>query len=404
MGGRLGEWTSRDALRLSVLYAAWAIVVGTQMPYLPLWFEARGLTIVDIATVSALPLIVRIVAMPVISFLADKHAAHRQALIATAWLGAGFLLVLGGMRGFWPILIVFVLFAATYSAVLPLTETLASAAARRGALDYGRVRLWASVAFMVISLVGGVIVSRYGPEAALGLMLAGVVLTIAAAHWQRVPDADQAMATSRRVLRVSDAVALVRHPAFVIFLLAGAAAQSSHAALYTYGTLHWLKLGYSTTAVGWFWSVSIIAEVALFAYGATLSRFISPAGLLIAGSLGGALRFGCMAFDPPLALLLPLQALHAISYAASHLGAIQFLSRAVPERSSGTGQALYATMSGATAMAVAVQIAGSVYVQHGSAVYAAMACIAGLGVIAAILLKLRWTGGVLESESSVVRT
>ena len=52
-----------------------------------------------------------------------------------------------------------------------------------------------------------------------------------------------------------------------------------------------------------------------------------------------------MAFDPPLALLVPLQTLHALTYSAAHLGAILFITRAVSPKGQGSAQAFYSVIA-----------------------------------------------------------
>ena len=52
-----------------------------------------------------------------------------------------------------------------------------------------------------------------------------------------------------------------------------------------------------------------------------------------------------MAFDPPLGVLVPLQLLHALTYGAAHLGAILFITRAVPHKGMGSAQAFYAVIA-----------------------------------------------------------
>ena len=388
------------ALRVSMLYGAWAIVIGTQMAYLPVWLEWRGLSIAEIALVASMPLAFRIVAMPVIAFLADRHNAHRSILIVTAWVCLAAILLLAGMTGFWPILIVHLVATTALSPILPLTETLAAAGARSGALDYGRVRLWASVTFILASLAGGALVSGVGPPAAVGLMAFGAVLTVLAAHGLPRPDRATSGTTGRRPLRWQDAVALLRHPVIVLFLLAAGAVQSAHAVLYVFGTLHWQRLGHSTTMIGLLWSVGVLAEIALFAWSNAVSRYISPVGLILVGAAASVVRWAVMALDPPLGVLVPLQTLHALTYGASHLGAMQFIARAIPEPSSGTAQALYATVSGAVAMALAMQIAGYSYVAYAGLAYTAMVALAAVAGIAAWALKTRWSGGLLKADAA----
>ena len=43
-------------------------------------------------------------------------------------------------------------------------------------------------------------------------------------------------------------------------------------------------------------------------------------------------RWLLMGFDPPLALLVLLQISHSLTYGATHIGAIHFMSRVVPDQ------------------------------------------------------------------------
>jgi len=56
---------------------------------------------------------------------------------------------------------------------------------------------------------------------------------------------------------------------------------------------------------------------------------LRPAVWLAIGGAGAILRWGAMAFDPPVVLLVPLQVLHACSFAAAHLGLMGFMARSV---------------------------------------------------------------------------
>ena len=53
------------------------------------------------------------------------------------------------------------------------------------------------------------------------------------------------------------------------------------------------------------------------------------------------------------AVLVPLQVLHGITYGASHIGAIHFIHDAIPRDKSGSAQALYATVACGIAMGCA---------------------------------------------------
>jgi PPP family 3-phenylpropionic acid transporter len=94
-----------------------------------------------------------------------------------------------------------------------------------------------------------------------------------------------------------------------------------------------------------------------------------------------------MGFDPPLAALVTLQALHGVTYGATHIGAFYLITRAVPESQAGTAQALYAAITAGIAMGGATLLSGQLYAAHGGRTYWAMAAIAGVGVAASLALR-----------------
>ena len=79
------------------------------------------------------------------------------------------------------------------------------------------------------------------------------------------------------------------------------------------------------------------------------------------------------------ALALPwLQMLHALSFGATHLGALMFLSQRAPRGQAATAQGYLAIAAG-LAMAAATAISGMLYADFGSGAYIAMALVAVAG-------------------------
>jgi PPP family 3-phenylpropionic acid transporter len=100
--------------------------------------------------------------------------------------------------------------------------------------------------------------------------------------------------------------------------------------------------------------------------------------LLLVGACGGELRWIGMAFDPPAYILTALQLLHALSFGATHLGALLFLGRHAPPVQAATAQG-YLAMTSGVAMAGAMALSGVLYRDFGSTAYAAMALTAIAG-------------------------
>src|SRR5450759_1611921 len=72
------------ALRLAVFYAALFITLGVQLPFLPIWLAAKGLDAGMIGIVLALPMVVRVFAIPAAALMADRHDALRVVIIIAA--------------------------------------------------------------------------------------------------------------------------------------------------------------------------------------------------------------------------------------------------------------------------------------------------------------------------------
>src|SRR5437764_10296410 len=86
------------------------------------------------------------------------------ALAATAFFGYA---ALWPAAGFWPLLTLNLVAGVAQSALMPLGDSLTLAAVRNQRLDYGRVRVWGSLSFIVAAMASGWALA-IAPPAALG--------------------------------------------------------------------------------------------------------------------------------------------------------------------------------------------------------------------------------------------
>jgi MFS transporter, PPP family, 3-phenylpropionic acid transporter len=390
MSGKAAERERRGlATRVSLLFAAFFVIAGTQLPYLPVWLDWAGLGAREIALITAAPMVMRVVVTPAIAFAADRSGDHRRFLVALAWTALAAALALGQCASFWPILILTLLLAVATATIIPLTETVAMGGVRRAGLDYGRMRLWGSLSFIAASLYGGLVLDRFGAPAAVWLMAGGAALTALAAHALPRPiegSSPRGPGTYPRI-RLAEAVGLVRSRLFVVFLVAAGAVQAAHATIYTFGTLHWTAQGLSGGWSGTLWAIGVAVEIGLMAFSRAVVRRIGAVELIVLGAVASVVRWLAMGFDPPLAALVALQALHGLTYGATHIGAFYFMSQAVAERQAGTAQALYASSTAGIAMGGAMLLSGQLYAAYGGRTYWAMAAIAAVGLAASLALR-----------------
>jgi MFS transporter, PPP family, 3-phenylpropionic acid transporter len=374
--------------RMGWFYAAYFTVVGLQTPYLPLWLDWRDLTAAEIAIVTAVPMFVRTLVSPAIAFGSDRLGDHRLFAVVLGWASLAALLVLTQSSGFWPILLCMLAFSLAWTTIMPLAETLAMGIVRSASADYGRMRLWGSVSFIVASVAGGWWIEHTSAATAIWLIVLAALSAALIAH--QLPSAvELGKGGPAHAAALADALALLRSPQFVWFVLAAGAVQAAHAVFYVFGVLHWRAQGLSTAWCGGLWALSIVVEIVLFAYSSAVLRVAGPITLILAGAVASVVRWLVMGFDPPFWLLVPLQITHALTFAASHLGAVHFLARTVAPQSAATAQALYSAAAGGIAMGGAMLLAGPAYAAYGGKAYWLMSVLALAGVGATLIVRRR---------------
>ncbi len=360
--------------RLAALYVALFILPGIQMPFFPVWLKAKDVDARLIGIVLAVPMVARVLAIPVIAREADRRDAVRAALIL-AGLGSvvGYTLV-GLSAGAIAILITYTLTSLASTPLMPLAETYALKGLTARGRAYGPVRLWGSFAFIAGNFAAGFAADAIPARDLIWLMVAASGL-VALAAWALPP-----LATAAPEPNHSEASAQspLRDPAFIAVLAAASLIQASHAVFYGFSAVQWHAAGLDGTVIAALWALGVAAEIVLFALQARLPPFFEPTVLLMVGAFGAVLRWIGMALDPPEFVLPWLQLLHALSFGATHLGALMYLVRRAPAAKAATAQGYLAIALG-LAMAAAMAISGVLYGDFGSRAYAAMALVAIAG-------------------------
>jgi PPP family 3-phenylpropionic acid transporter len=357
---------------------------------------------------------VRVFAIPLATHHADRHDGLRAALVITAGASALGYGALGLAHGAVAIMVSYALTSAFFTPVTPLTDAYALRGLRHHGRAYGPVRMWGSVAFIAGTMGAGLLLDVIATRHLIWLIGAAMVLAAAAAcalpsfevdptrraktGSAKTGSAKTGSAKTRNANKTrntnkttsastaSAVGALLRERSLLAGIAAASLIQASHAVYYGFSALDWKAAGFDGGAIGALWALGVAAEIALFACSGRLA--IAPAKLIALGAAGGVLRWGAMALDPPTALLAPLQCLHALSFGATHLGAMGLIMRAVPAAYGATVQGYFAVAQG-LAMAGAMGVSGVLYARWGDLAYAAMALAAGAGGILAVAAQRR---------------
>ena len=123
----------RFAVRLALFYAAIFALSGCHLPFFPVWLKAVGIDAAWIGIISAVPAVTRFTILPVVTGLAERHAAVRGAMIATAVATTIGFAAIGTQHLAIAVFLAYALTAAVWTPTVPLTD----AYALRGVVQYG---------------------------------------------------------------------------------------------------------------------------------------------------------------------------------------------------------------------------------------------------------------------------
>lgn len=389
--------------KYSTLFVGQYLFLGMQLPFFPGWLDAAGFTGQDIGLVTGIALILRLVLGPLVAIWAERQHDQRLAL----WLVTG---LLAGSALFLPfvplkllisILTISMLFA--FGCLVPLSDAALLRADIAGTVTYGRIRSVGSAAFVVANLAGGILVTRFGDPAAVWSMAVFALMAFGASFL--LPDTrfrERADALTERLKPPSreDVRLLVAAPAFLLILLATGLIQGAHAVYYYFSELHWSALGYSPFFIGCLWTVGVLAEILLLYFARHITARISPILLIALGAAGAAIRWPLTGLSPPPAILILLQMSHALTFAATYLGGVEFVRRAVPGNLTNTAMTLVSAVGVGAITGIASVAAGAIFDRHEPlAAYALMSlmALAALGLCG--ILRFVWQGGRIAAVS-----
>lgn len=359
------------ALRLALFYATVFGLVGTHLPFFPVWLKAIGIDAFWIGIITAVPSLTRFTVLPLITSLTERRRMLRGAMMLSAFATAIGFAVIGTQRGPIAVLIAYVLTACLWTPVVPLTDGYALKAVKLYRLNYGPLRLWGSAAFVVGALACGVLIQTIEAQHVIWVIAAIAALGALTSLGLRPLDTPSpAQASSVR------ARSLLRDPGFLTIIIASALIQGSHAAYYTFASIDWQSAGYDGLTIAGLWVLGVLAEIVVFALSPRLT--MRPTRLVMIAAGVAILRWLVTAQSPPLAVLALVQLMHGLTFGLTMISTMNLMARHVPGHIMASAQGYLVACTGIVMAATSIA-SGPIYQQIGQGVYDVMAVMALIG-------------------------
>jgi len=239
---------------------------------------------------------------------------HKVFIVALTFTFISSILFLQTVENFYAHLIANLLFGASMGITLPFVETISLQ--RLSKKMYGKIRLWGSVGFILVSLLLGEL--EPSPMATLYYLIATGFFTLIFGYF--VLQYDQHKESSNQ--ESNSAFSLQKYWAFwaSIFLM-----QVAFGGFYTFFTIYEEAKGLSPQIISYLWTFGVLCEIVmLYFQGPLLQKNLLT--ILKIATLVTAFRWLLLyLFPSSIELTFFSQSLHAVSFALYHTTAITYV-------------------------------------------------------------------------------
>ena len=369
----------RMALQYVLLFGA----NGVSLPFAGLWFRAQGFSGAEIGVLLAAPMLARLITGPAIAVWADGFRRRRSPIaILGLILGLGYAGA-GLTEGVWLQGFLWFVAATAMAGLIPLSDVLSLQVARRHGFDFAWPRGCGSAAFVAANVLMGAILTRGSADwVIVWIAVAGALVALTAATLlPSDPVTEGPMIAGRE--RLAGLARLTVDPVFMTAVLAIGTVQATHGFYYGFSAIAWKAQGISETMTGLLWAMSVVVEIAFMWWIEPWRkrRGIGPGVILTLGGVAAVIRWTALAFSPPLWMLWPLQALHALTFAATYLAGVQIIEKLAPPGGHTAAQTLNSVMAAGILIGLATLAAGPLYDRVGVLGYLAMTGLAAIGLL-----------------------
>ncbi|HEY5716544.1 MAG TPA: 3-phenylpropionate MFS transporter, partial [Psychromonas sp.] len=336
---------------LSLNFITFFFIWGVFLPFWGIWLSGQGISSESIGVLFSIGLLLRFVSnlslLPMVSSAESTLRLLRSLGFCTVlaftfllffhdyiWLAA-ITLVVNFMMG----------------PLAPLGDLVGTRLVNQIQLDYGRVRLWGSLSFIVGSTCVGWLIVDSGQDAILWSIIAATLIMWLLSLLHLSPQLhDQVVSGAEKKQSL---FTLFKRPNVLLFLIIVGAIQGSHGAFYAFGTIHWNEIGLSGVTISWLWAIGVFAEILLMRFNNKLFTKWSIKQMMLLGLLAAITRWLVFACSDNVYLLATFQTFHAFTFAVTHLATIRYIalqknSEMVAYQSLYSGVALGLMMAGFT--------------------------------------------------------
>jgi MFS transporter, PPP family, 3-phenylpropionic acid transporter len=354
----------------------WAFVAAYD-PFLNVYFSNLGLSGLQIGMIASVVPIASLIWAPFISAIADKHNKRVKFL---QWSMTAWMVMLGIVslpKTFWVILPLVFLMSLARSSTTPLADSMIVGMAVRHGLSFGRMRMWGSAGFALVSIVCGYLWAQvgYSPMFGIAIMLALPVIYLSVKLESGPVVSSQTRGSIMELLRDPGLVTL-----FVLSFLMGAALLST----YVFGAIYMASMGGNESMMGLMFGLSALVEVPVMHYsGNVIDRLTSVRTLWLSLFILTLSIFGFVFSSTP-AMLVMTNMVKGAGFGLFAVTLVRLIDERSPDEWKSTAQAISSVCLFGLSMLLTSALFGYLYDNFGGVALYMVATM--MGITAVILM------------------
>lgn len=319
---------------LSSHYFLYFGILGIYLPYFNLYCYHLDFSGFQIGVLSALRTFSTALFPLVWGALADRYSIRRPIFITctVAATAIWFLYLL--TTDFTLMLLITAMYGIFYAPIISFLESFSMDLLGKRKSDYGRLRVWGSLSFIIVVILVGRLIDIYSAAIILVLILIGSILqSVLSGAIPRV--AEQVRKNS-----FSASAKMFLNRRAMTFLFCAFLMLVSHGTYYGFFSIHLEQIGYGGAFIGFAWALAAIAEISVMVGSAKIFSRFSFEKVLIFSFFAAALRWVLLAGAESAAPILFAQLFHAFTYGSFHVASVLYIDKLAPPEAKTLGQAL----------------------------------------------------------------
>lgn len=353
----------RDPLPIArLVYFLYFTGFGIYLPFINIYYNDIGLSGVEIGLINTLSPLVGMLSAPLWGILNDRYGKTR-VLLAVAVVGsilAGWGIAAAGT--FMVLVPVAALFSLFYSTISPMLDSNTLLLLGDQRERYGSIRLWGSVGYVLLTLVGGYLLERLGLSWLFPIFTLCMVALLISLMWY--PTRRVEIGSTPRLFVTL--WSLLRQPRWLVFIISVMLVWVSANGMHTFLGVYMADLGASQGLIGLTMAIGGAAEIPSMYYGSKLLKHLAAKKMIAISMFAYMLRMFCYAIMPSPEWAPAINLLNGVTFAFFWIGSVAYVNELAPDEIKATSQGLLLAVLNLAAL-ISTTFAGWLYDTAGPA-------------------------------------